>query len=309
MKKLIEKGSLILISLLLVFSFLEGAKKKKKNVNKYIFAGGNRLVVFDGETKNVQQKEFKKRITRIIYFPNMKKIIVNADRRSRVYSININDLSSSYQVNLSQFNQYNKRYNIANDLTKYKNKENTVLISYEEWDIDWNNGLTDNGIIPQKYRRVIKWDISKNTFTPISYWDKLKDDPYEAREISLYRVEEYINDNRIKGWKNWINKNENKKTGNKRDRRDFRVVKRLYKNSKKFLRLLKKEKINVGNYNQSSELQVRPTGGRYMVVRNDKLYLVHMKTKKVYTLWDDPWKKLRYFIIEKNEDDVELDKE
>ena len=56
MKNLVKKSSLIVISVLLVFNFLSGIEKKK-NINKYIFAGGNRLVVFDGEKKTIQKKK------------------------------------------------------------------------------------------------------------------------------------------------------------------------------------------------------------------------------------------------------------
>ena len=309
MKNLIKKSSLMVVSVLLIFSFLSGAeKKKKKNINKYIFAGGNRLVVFDGENKTVQRAEIgfipASNKPLILYFAKEKKIILTLNNSMDLYSVNINNLKDFYKVDLSQFNRHGKKYNMGSSRAKYKDGKH-ALISYEEWDISWTNGLVDNGVIPDKYGRIIKWDISKNTFSPISYWDKLEDDPYEARTGGLVR----INDKKIKGWKEWLQENEHKKTGTKKQKKSFKRMKRMYKYNKKFLKLLKKGKINVGSYNKISDLQVRPTGGRYMVVRNDKLYLVHMKTKEVYTLWDDPFEDLRYFIIEKNEDDVDLDKE
>ena len=315
MKKII----LILVSLVLVFSSLHGAKKKK-NINKYIFSAGmspgknkNLLIVFDGETKTVQRKRIgTNSIDRIFYFPKQKKIIVSADSSLSLYSIDVDNLNNFFKVNLKKFNKFGKPKNFIDFIEKKDN--NHILFNYMEWNTDWNDGqFGGTYLVPKKYKQGYLWNINNNTFTkfnlPRDPWEmesdgslQLIDDPYEANDFKLYK----LTDKNLKGWENRVKNNDAYGEGVKK-KRSLKRMKRYYKVGRRFKKILKKGKIDVGNYNQPSDLYFKPTGGRYMVVRNDKLYLVHMKTKKVYTLMDNPFRELNYFIIEKNEDDVDLD--
>ena len=237
-------------------------------------------------------------------FQNKKKIIVQAEFGYSLYSIDANNLNSFYQVDLSQFNKYGK-YNYTFALGKKDN--NNIIFRYGEGYPnlgDWGFISFDSPTVTNV--RDYIWNINNNTFTKVdvSQWQNTIDDLYEASDsFRMYPLtEKKIND---------FKKSYELRKGvtTKRKKKLRRMNKRVWKYGKKFLKLLKKGKIDVGSYSKPSDLSFKPTGGRYMVVRNDKLYLVHMKTKKVYTLMDDPFRDLTYFIIEKNEDDVDLDAE
>ena len=307
-----KKSILVLVSLILMFSNIYGAKKN--NINKYIFAGGNWLVVFDGESKSVQSRQFGTNIIQnIYYFIKQKKIILNANSQLSLYSVNADNLNNYKNINLQQFNKQGKRKNFVAFVRKKNN--NNILFQFIEWEQWWiDRFFVGIDAIPKKYKQGYLWNINNNTFTkfnlPKDPWEmedddslQLMDDPYQAENFQFYKLTDKmigLFKESYESRKNAIDK-ERKRLGKKN--------RRMWKVTKRFKKLLEKGKIDVGSYSQISDLETMPTGGRYMVVRNDKLYLVHMKTKKVYTLMDNPFRELRYFIIEKNEDDVDLDAE